>query len=80
MTKAGQYKQKNQTNYQFCPQIKKLLRPLINQFNQMRVMLITEIRDTLPENMPNGQRLCIAKKLEFLVKIIMQLKSNTFHS
>jgi hypothetical protein len=45
----------------------------------MSIMLITKIRNTLPQNMANRQRLCIAKKLELFMKIIMQLKGDTFH-
>ena len=43
-------------------------------------MLIAKVRNTLSQDMPNGQRLCITKKLELFMKLIIQLKGNSFHS
>ena len=43
-------------------------------------MLIAKVRNTLSQDRPKGQRLCITKKLELFMKIIIQLKGNSFHS
>ena len=46
----------------------------------MSIMLVAELRNTLPKNMANRQRLCITKELELFMKLIIQLKGDSFHS
>ena len=46
----------------------------------MSIMLVAELRNTLPKNMANRQRLCITKELELFMKLIIQFKGDSFHS
>ena len=45
----------------------------------MGIMLITEVSDTLTQDMTNRNRLGIAKKLQLLVQFITKLKRDSFH-
>ncbi len=46
----------------------------------MSIMLVAELRNTLPKNVANRQRLCITKELELFMKLIIQFKGDSFHS
>ncbi len=46
----------------------------------MSIMLVAKVRNTLSKYMAYGQRLCIAKELELFMKLIIQLKGDSFHS
>ena len=45
----------------------------------MSVVLNAKISNTLAKNVTDGDRLGVAKKLKLLVKLITQLKSDSFH-